>query len=134
MTYWLVKSEPETFSWDTFVTKGGDCWDGVRNYQARNNLKAMQKGDHVLFYHSGEGKEIVGICEVIKEFYQDPTTDDTNWVVVDLKPIRPLQTPVKLSAIKQHPDLQAVPLIRHTRLSVMPLQEREFEILVGLGG
>ena len=130
MNYWLVKSEPETFSWDMFVAKHGDHWDGVRNYQARNNLKLMKIADQVLFYHSGEGKEIVGLASVSKEFFQDPTTDNPNWVAVDLVPIRKLNHPVSLATIKSTPELINVPLIRHTRLSVMPLEKSEFELIV----
>lgn len=133
MNYWLVKSEPETFSWDLFVSKNGDHWDGVRNYQARNNLKLMKKGDPVLFYHSGGGKEVVGICKVKTEFYQDPTTDDNNWVAVDLEPVSKLNNPVTLSVIKATPELSEVPLIRHTRLSVMPLAAKEYDLIVKMG-
>src|SRR5215210_966613 len=100
MAYWLVKSEPSKYSWEQFQKDGKTFWDGVRNYAARNNLKAMKKGDEVLFYHSNEGLEIVGIAKVIKEYYQDPTTDDTNWVVVDLKPVKKFKKPVTLAAIK----------------------------------
>src|SRR5919205_1400407 len=100
MAYWLVKSEPFQYSWDQFVKDGKTYWDGVRNYAARNNLKAMKKGDKVLFYHSNEGLEIVGIAQVVKEHYQDPTTDDEAWVVVDLKPVKKLPQPVSLKQIK----------------------------------
>jgi len=130
MNYWLVKSEPETFSWDLFVSKNGDHWDGVRNYQARNNLKLMKKEDLVLFYHSGDGKEVVGLAKVKTEFYQDPTTEDPNWVAVDLIPVRKLNKTVTLSTIKSTPELSNVPLIRHTRLSVMPLDEKDFNLIL----
>ncbi|MBK8722907.1 MAG: EVE domain-containing protein [Saprospiraceae bacterium] len=130
MNYWLVKSEPETFSWDLFVSKNGDHWDGVRNYQARNNLKLMKKEDLVLFYHSGDGKEVVGLAKVKTEFYQDPTTEDPNWVAVDLIPVRKLNKAVTLSTIKSTPELSNVPLIRHTRLSVMPLDEKDFSLIL----
>ena len=130
MNYWLVKSEPETFSWDLFVSKNGDHWDGVRNYQARNNLKLMKKEDLVLFYHSGDGKEVVGLAKVKTEFYQDPTTEDPNWVAVDLIPVRKLNKAVTLSTIKSTPELSNVPLIRHTRLSVMPLEEKDFNLIL----
>ena len=130
MNYWLVKSEPETFSWDLFVSKNGDHWDGVRNYQARNNLKLMKKEDLVLFYHSGDGKEVVGLAKVKTEFYQDPTTDDPNWVAVDLIPVRKLNKAVTLSTIKSTTELSNVPLIRHTRLSVMPLDEKDFSLIL----
>src|SRR6478609_503785 len=100
MAYWLIKSEPSKYSWDQFVKDKQTFWDGVRNFAARNNLKAMKKGDEVLFYHSNEGMEIVGIAKVAKEHYQDPTSEDKNWVVVDLKPVRKLKKPVPLSLIK----------------------------------
>ena len=103
MSYWLVKSEPFKYSWDQFVKDKKTFWDGVRNYGARNNLKAMQKGDQVFFYHSNEGVEIVGIAQVVKTFYQDPTTEETAWVVVDLKPIKKLKNPVPLTKIKSDP-------------------------------
>src|SRR5678816_3765505 len=99
-SYWMVKQEPETYSWDDFVRDGSTDWSGVRNYQARNNLKAMKPGDKVLFYHSGKGKEVVGLAEVVKSAYPDPTADDPQWVAVDLKPVKPLATPVQLAAIR----------------------------------
>lgn len=132
MNYWLVKSEPFKYSWDDFLKDGSTYWDGVRNYQARNNLKAMKLKDKVLFYHSNEGLEVVGVAEVIREYYQDPTTDDHRWVVVDLKPVYSLKTPVKLEDIKQHPDLKDIPLIKNSRLSVMPLTKNEFDKLVAM--
>src|SRR5690606_3072054 len=110
MNYWLVKSEPFKYSWDQFVKDGKTFWDGVRNYGARNNLSAMKKGDHVLFYHSNEGLAIVGIAEVVKEAYQDPTTTDSNWVVVDLKPLMALPRAVTLAAIKAEKSLQEMDL------------------------
>lgn len=133
MNYWLVKSEPFKYSWDRFVEEGRTFWDGVRNFQARNNLKAMKEGDLVLYYHSNEGKEIVGIAEVVKEFYQDPTTEDTQWVVVDLSPKEPLQRPVTLAQIKSEPRLENIGLIKQSRLSVMPVTREEFDVILELG-
>jgi predicted RNA-binding protein with PUA-like domain len=133
MNYWLVKSEPETYSWERFVELKRDHWDGVRNYQARNNLKAMQEGDLVLFYHSGKAKEVVGIAKVVREYYQDPTTDDQNWVVVDLVPVKSFQKKVTLKWIKAHPGLEGIALIRNSRLSVMPLTQDAYEVIVAEG-
>ena len=133
MKYWLVKSEPFKYSWDDFVKDGRTYWDGVRNYQARNNLKAMKKGDRVLYYHSNEGLEVVGVAEVVKEFYQDPTTDDERWVVVDLKPVSALKSPVPLSEIKEEKRLQNISLIKQSRLSVMPVTKVEYELIVKMG-
>lgn len=127
MNYWLVKSEPFKYSWEQFLKDGKTFWDGVRNYQARNNLKAMKKGDLVLFYHSNEGLNIVGIAEVIKEHYQDPTTDDKNWVVVDLKPIKKLKKPINLSQIKNDEILKNMALVKQSRLSVCPVTKNEFD-------
>ncbi len=132
MNYWLVKSEPFKYSWDKFVQDGTTFWDGVRNYQARNNLRAMQHGDFVMFYHSNEGKEIVGIAKVVKESYQDPTTDDTNWVVVDLSPVQKLKTPISLETIKQDDFLKDIGLVRQGRLSVMSLKKEEFDRIIEL--
>jgi len=133
MQYWLVKSEPFKYSWEKFNADGRTFWDGVRNYQARNNLKAMQEGDLVLFYHSNEGKNVVGIAKVVKEFYQDPTTDDTNWVVVDLSPVESLKNPVSLEQIKAEPSLVDISLVRQGRLSVMPLKAAEFDKILEMG-
>ncbi|MFN8436716.1 MAG: EVE domain-containing protein [Cytophagales bacterium] len=133
MNYWLVKSEPFKYPWDKFVADGSTFWDGVRNYQARNNLKEMQLGDLVLFYHSNEGKEIVGYAEVIKEHYQDPTTDDTNWVVVDLKPVRKFQNTITLDYIKKDEQLSKMELVRLSRISVVPVRREEFDRIVALG-
>ncbi|MCB1022505.1 MAG: EVE domain-containing protein, partial [Acidobacteria bacterium] len=110
--YWLVKSEPFKYSWDKFVSDGQTFWDGVRNYQARNNLRAMKKGDQVFFYHSNEGLEIVGIAKVVKEAYQDPTTEDERWSVVDLAPVQKLKRPITLEEIKGDARLQDIALIR----------------------
>ncbi len=133
MNYWLVKSEPFKYSWDKFTSDGRTFWDGVRNYQARNNLRAMQLHDRVLFYHSNEGKAVVGIATVVNEYYQDPTTEDKNWVVVDLSPERALKNPVTLEAIKANPELKDVALVRQGRLSVMPLNKDEFDRIVEMG-
>ena len=127
MNYWLVKSEPFKYSWKQFVKDKKTFWDGVRNYAARNNLRAMKKGDQVLFYHSNEGLAVVGIAAVVKEAYQDPTTEDTNWVAVDLKPLRALKYPVSLSQIKAEPALKEMDLIRLSRLSVGTVKPSEFE-------
>ena len=131
--YWLVKSEPFKYSWDQFTEDGWTYWDGVRNYQARNNLKEMKKGDRVLYYHSNEGKEVVGVAEVIKEHYQDPTTDDERWVVVDLKPVKELKKPVTLERIKGDPLLSEMKLVKQSRLSVMPVTGDEFAKVLDLG-
>lgn len=133
MNYWLVKSEPSKYSWEQFLKDGWTYWDGVRNYQARNNLKAMKKGDLVLFYNSNEGKEVVGIARVIKEAYQDPTTDDERWVVVDLEPVETLKKPVSSEEIKRDKRLKNIALIKQGRLSVMPLTKEEFEVIVKKG-
>ena len=119
--YWLAKSEPFKYSWDQFVKDGSTYWDGVRNAEARNNLRAMKKNDLLLFYHSNEGKEVVGIAKVTKESYQDPTTEDERWLVVDLAPVKPLAQPVTLKEIKADPKLAQIPLVTHSRLSVSPL-------------
>jgi predicted RNA-binding protein with PUA-like domain len=133
MNYWLVKSEPFKYSWDKFNKDGRTFWDGVRNYQARNNLREMRVGDLVLFYHSNEGKAVVGIARVVKESYQDPTTDDKNWVVVDLEPVESLKNPVTLEVIKADPRLQNISLVKQGRLSVMSLKVEEFDRIVELG-
>src|SRR5688572_19653076 len=134
MAYWLIKSEPFKYSWDQFVKDGKTFWDGVRNYAARNNLRDMRKGDKLLFYHSNEGLEIVGIAEVVKENYQDPTTDETAWLVVDVKPVKKLKQPVSLKQIKAEPRLQDMALLRLSRLSVQPVKEEEWEIVMELAG
>lgn len=133
MNYWLVKSEPGTYSWDDLVKDGWTYWDGVRNYQARNNLKEMKKGDQILYYHSNVGLEIVGVAKVVKEHYQDPTTSDDRWVVVDIQPVKPLNNPVTLSDIKSEPRLKNMPLIKHSRLSVMPVTKKEFDLILKMG-
>lgn len=131
--FWMVKQEPDTYSWDDFVKDGRTDWSGVRNYQARNNLKNMNVGDRVLFYHSGKGKEVVGIAEVAKSAYSDPTSDDAQWVAVDLKPVKQLGTPVPLAAIRYDKRLAQLPLIRQSQLSVMPLTKDEFDVIVAMG-
>ncbi|AFD07415.1 EVE domain-containing protein [Solitalea canadensis] len=127
MNHWLVKSEPHKYSWQKFNEDGRTFWDGVRNYQARNNLRDMKEGDLVMFYHSNEGKEVVGVAKVVKESYQDPTTDDKNWVVVDLSPVETLKKPVTLETIKADERLKDIALVRQGRLSVMPLKAAEFD-------
>lgn len=134
MNYWLVKSEPFKYSWDQFVKDGKTFWDGVRNYGARNNLKAMKKGDHVFFYHSNEGLAIVGIAEVSKEAYQDPTTIDPAWVVVDLKPLKPMARPVTLAEIKEEESLQNMDLVRLSRQSVGAVREKEYKKILSMAG
>jgi predicted RNA-binding protein with PUA-like domain len=134
MNYWLVKSEPYKYSWDQFVKDGKTFWDGVRNYGARNNLKAMKKGDHVFFYHSNEGMAIVGLAEVVKEAYQDPTTTDANWVVVDLKPIKAMPKPVTLAQVKAESTLQDMDLVRLSRLSVGTVKLREYKKVLTMAG
>ena len=133
MQYWLFKSEPSAWSWNDQVKEGVAEWDGVRNYQANNNMKAMKKGDKLLFYHSVIGKEIVGIAEVTRESYPDPTTNDERWVVVDLKPLKAFKVPVPLEIIKTHQELSDIPLIKQSRLSVMPINKKEFQTLLKMG-
>ncbi|MFM2284856.1 MAG: hypothetical protein RLZZ543_353 [Bacteroidota bacterium] len=133
MNYWLVKSEPVKYAWEKFVKDKQTFWDGVRNYQARNNLQAMKKGDLVLFYHSNEGMCVVGIAKVVKEHYPDPTIDDPRWVVVDLAPVEALKNPVTLEQIKADEQLANIGLIRQSRLSVMPLTNAEFDRILALG-
>src|ERR1700709_910278 len=133
MQYWLVKSEPVKYSWEKFNKEGGTFWDGVRNYQARNNLREMKEGDLMLFYHSQEGRAVVGIAKVVKESYQDPTTTDPNWVVVDIAPVEALKKPVTLEQIKADEKLQNIHLVRQGRLSVMGLKREEFDHIVALG-
>jgi predicted RNA-binding protein with PUA-like domain len=133
MNYWMVKQEPETYSWDDFVNDGKTDWTGVRNYQARNNLREMRSGDRVLFYHSGKEKAVVGVAEVVRTAYADPTADDPQWVAVDLKPVKPLASPVQLAAIRYDKRLSGLPLIRQSQLSVMPLTQDEFETILSIG-
>ena len=128
-SFWIIKQEPSQYNWKQFEKDKETYWDGVRNYQARNNLKNMKKGDNLLFYHSVVGKEIVGIAEVTRESYPDPTTEDERWVVVDLKPIKPFKVPVTLEQIKAYKELSEIALIKQTRLSVIPITKKEFQIL-----
>lgn len=134
MKYWLVKSEPSVYSWDQFAKDKKTFWNGVRNYAARNNMRDMKKDDEVLFYHSNEGMEVVGIAKVVKEAYQDPTTEDKNWVVVDLKPVKKLKTPVTLKQIKKEPGLENMELVTNSRLSVQKVTTAEWEIIMKSGG
>jgi predicted RNA-binding protein with PUA-like domain len=134
MNYWLVKSEPFKYSWEQLVKDGSTFWDGVRNYQARNHLKAMKKGDKVLFYHSNEGLEVVGIATVVRTAYQDPTTDDPAWVAVDLAPVKPLKQAVSLANMKKEPGLKNLSLLRQGRLSVCPVSKEEYALILKMGG
>ena len=130
--YWLVKQEPEAYSWSDFVKDGRTAWTGVRNFQARNNLRAMKKGDLVFFYHSVSEKAVIGLARVDKEHYPDPTADEGDWSVVDLVPVKPLKRPVTLDHIKADKVLRNMKLVRQSRLSVTPLTESEFERLLQL--
>jgi len=132
--YWLVKQEPEDYSWNDLVRDGITQWTGVRNFQARNNLRQMQAGDAVFFYHSGKEKSIVGIAQVAKAAYPDPTADDPAWIAVDIKPVKPLSRPVALVDIRANSKLSNLLLIRQSRLSVMPVTKQEFEEIVRMGG
>lgn len=132
MSFWLIKSEPFKYSWDQFVKDKQTFWDGVRNYQARNNLRAMKKGDLALWYHSNEGLEIVGIAKVVTEAYQDPTTEETAWVVVDFKPVKKLKKPVSLATVKADKRLANMALVKAQRLSVQPVTDEEWDIIMEL--
>jgi len=134
MKYWLVKSEPSKYSWNDLVKDGSTYWDGVRNYQARNNLAAMKRGDEALFYHSVDEKAVVGIARVMRESYPDPTIDDERWVVVDLASVRALKKPVTLEDMKARSELSELALLKQSRLSVVPLTAKEFKTIVKLGG
>ena len=134
MAYWLMKSEPFKYSWEQLLKDKKTFWDGVRNYAARNNLKAMKKGDLAFFYHSNEGVEIVGIAEIVKESYQDPTTNEAAWVAVDVKPFQTLKRPVSLAQIKADKRLANMALVRLGRLSVQPVTEKEWKIVLELAG
>jgi predicted RNA-binding protein with PUA-like domain len=134
MAYWLVKSEPSVYSWEQFEKDKETVWSGVRNYAARLHLRAMKKGDQVLYYHSNEGLEIVGIAKVIKEAYQDPTTDDEKWVAVDLKPFQRLKHTVSMERIKEDPRLKEMALVRISRLSVQPVSDGEWKVVMGMAG
>jgi predicted RNA-binding protein with PUA-like domain len=131
--YWLVKQEPVKYSFDQLVRDKRTVWDGVRNFQARNNLKQMAEGDRVLFYHSNVGTAVVGVCEVARSAYPDPSSKEGDWVAVDLVPIKPLKRPVTLEEIKSDAALRDIPLVRQSRLSVMPLERQAYERIVALG-
>ncbi len=130
---WMVKQEPEVYSWDDLVRDGKTDWTGVRNFQARNNLRQMKVGDRVLFYHSGTGKCVVGIAEVAEVAYPDPTGDGPQWVAVDIRPVKPMKETVPLASIRYNPKLSNLPLIRQSQLSVMSLTKEEFDTIVGMG-
>jgi predicted RNA-binding protein with PUA-like domain len=134
MAHWLVKSEPSSYSWEQLQKDKQTTWDGIRNYAARNHLKSMKKGDEVFFYHSNEGTEIVGIAKVSKAFFQDPTTDEEAWVAVELKPVRKIKNPVSLDAIKKDKRLAEMALVRIGRLSVQPVTDKEWEIVLKMAG
>src|SRR5690606_7786009 len=137
VAYWLIKSEPDAWSWDQQVAEGakGAAWDGVRNHAAKLNLMKMKKGDRAFFYHSNQGKEIVGITEVVRESYPDPTAEaGSPWVVVDVKAVKPMPKPVSLAAIKAEPRLKDMALVKQSRLSVQPVTEKEWEIVCSMGG
>jgi predicted RNA-binding protein with PUA-like domain len=134
MAYWLLKSEPSSYSWDKFVADDGTHWDGVRNAQALNNLRAMKLGDRAFFYHSNEGKEIVGVAEVVKTFYPDPEDKSGKLGMVDIKPVKPVATPVGLPAMRAKPELSGLSLLRQSRLSVCPVTETEWAVLCRMAG
>jgi predicted RNA-binding protein with PUA-like domain len=134
MQYWLVKQEPESYAWATFVKEGRTAWTGVRNFQARNNLRAMKQGDLVLYYHSGADKQVVGYARVEREAYPDPTAEEGDWSGVDLVPMKALKQPVGLAAIRADKVLKSMPLVKNTRLSVMPLTREQFDRVLQLGG
>jgi len=132
MNYWLIKSEPNTYSWDDFVKLGRDHWDGVRNYKARNNIRAMEIGDLALFYHSVNEKSVIGIAKVVSDHYPDPTTEDDRWSVVDFVPVVKLKRPVSLEEIKADDRLSEMVLVRNSRLSVQPVRKEEYDIIIGM--
>ena len=132
MNYWLVKSEPSVYGWEQLSKDKKTSWDGIRNYAARNNLRDMRKGDEVFFYHSNEGMAIVGIASVVKEAYQDTTTEDKNWLAVDLKPLKKLKKPVTLSEIKNDSELAQMELVRLSRLSVQKVEPKEWNRIIKL--
>lgn len=133
MNYWLVKSEPSSYSWDEFVKDGRTVWEGVRNYAARNNLRAMKAGDQVLYYHSNEGMQIVGIAKVVKESYPDPSATEGDWSVVDIAPVKPLKRPVTLAEVKSLAPLKDMQLIKLSRLSVSAVTKEEFDFILKMG-
>jgi predicted RNA-binding protein with PUA-like domain len=130
--HWLVKQEPTAYSWQQFVADGKTDWTGVRNFQARNHLRAMKKRDQVFFYHSVNGKAVVGIAEVTREAFRDPTATEGDWSAVEIRPVRPVEPPVTLEQVKNESSLADVPLLKQSRLSVMPLTERQFETILSL--
>ena len=132
--YWLVKQEPTAYSWDQFVVDGKTDWTGVRNFQARNNLRSMKSGDQVLFYHSVNGKAVVGVAVVSREAFPDPTATSGDWSAVEIKPVRPVNPPVTLEQIKSDPALAQIPLLRQSRLSVMQLSNQEFDGVLRIAG
>jgi predicted RNA-binding protein with PUA-like domain len=136
MAYWLMKTEPETFSWDDQMRRGakGEPWSGVRNFTARRHLKAMKKGERAFFYHTGDEKQVVGIVEVIRESYPDPTDDKGIFVMVDVKAVKPLPKPVTLAAVKAAPRLKDMALVRYSRLSVQPVSAQEWKTVCAMGG
>lgn len=134
MAYWLMKSEPSAYSWEQLVKDGRTNWNGVRNYQAANNLKAMQQGDRAFFYHSNEGLAVVGIAEIVKTAYPDPTDKTGRFVMVDIKPVAPMKTPVTLAEIKAEPKLKDLALVRQGRLSVSPVGVEEWKTICKMGG
>ena len=136
MAYWLVKSEPSVWSWDQQVAKGakGEAWTGVRNHSAKLHMMAMKKGDRAFYYHSNEGKEIVGIAEIIREAYPDPTDESGKFVCVDIKADKPLKTPVTLNAVKAEPRLADMALLKYSRLSVQPVTAEEWKLVCKMGG
>ncbi len=134
MAYWLIKSEPEVYGWDQLVKDRQTRWDGIRNYAARNHLRSMKKGDQLFFYHSNKGMEIVGIATVSREPYADPTTTETAWLTVDIKPLKKLKTAVSLGQIKKEKKLSGMALVRIGRLSVQPVTEEEWNLVMKMGG
>ena len=132
MNHWIAKQEPTSYSWDDFVRDGGTAWEGVRNYEARNNLAKMAKGDQVFFYHSGKEKAVVGIAQVVRSAYQDPTSDEERWVAVDLNPVKSLAAPVTLQAIKGVSSLKDIALLRNARISVTPLSKEAFQTILSM--
>ena len=134
MSYWLIKSEPTTYSYDQLVKDGLTTWDGIRNYAARNHLRSMKKGEQVLFYHSNEGLNIVGIATVAREAYQDPTTKDQAWLAVDVMPFKKLKNPVSMQQVKADKRLSEMALLRISRLSVQPVTEKEWNVIMELAG
>jgi|SRR5271165_1280947 len=132
--HWLVKQEPESYPWEDFEREGRAVWDGVRNYQARNNLRGMRRGDRVLFYSSGESKSVIGVAGVARAAFPDPSADEPGWVAVELRPVRRLGRPVTLAQIRLEPSLSGILLLRNSRLSVMPLARDAFERIVAMGG